>query len=254
MNNLLKIMKYDWKRNSVAFTTFTAVFAIVQLFLLFSHSLLNWNANIVYIFSSVGFMVPVSMIVVFMCRTYAANISSYSRRLIPVSGGWTIASPLVLGAIALIILPFVFYGYSELYNAVTGSSFHVLNPIADSLSNLAAALIIYFWTLLFLTIAIQFSITLAKSVSIKKLGPWLGIAAFFVIQMVVSWMDKLLFDNNGNNGSFNFVAETDSAANVISYQVELWSTQLWGSAIMQAVVAAIMFYAMVKMLNKRVQL
>ncbi|GGG89181.1 hypothetical protein [Paenibacillus radicis (ex Gao et al. 2016)] len=251
MNNLLKIMKYDWKRNNVAFTTFTAVFAIVQLFLLFSHSLLNWNANIVYIFSSVGFIVPVSMIVVFMCKTYAANLSSYSRRLIPVSGGWTIASPLVLGSIALILLPFVFYGYSELYNAVTGSNFHVLNPIVDSLSNVAAALIIYFWTLLFLTIAIQFSITLAKSVSIKKLGPWVGIAAFFIIQMVVSWIDNLLFDNDG---SFNFVAETDSAANVISYQVQLWNAQLWGSAILQAVVAAIMFYTMVKLLNKRVQL
>ncbi|MUT66233.1 hypothetical protein [Paenibacillus sp. NEAU-GSW1] len=247
MSDLLKIMKYDWKRNSSVIIGVAAVFIIVEALLLFGGSRPQWSKELLFVLSMLGFAWLGAANIFLMCKTYASNISSYSRRLLPVSGGWTVLSPLVWGLLGFIVLGAAVYGYILLYDAVNELAF---DPLLVTLTNVAGGIFLSLWNLLFMVLVIFFAITIAKSVYRKKLGPWLGIATFFGIQLFISWLEHLIYKSDVNGK----ITQINSTSENVTMEFDLWTTQTWGSSLIQLVAAVLIFYSIIKLLNKRVQL
>lgn len=249
MMNLLKLVKYDWKRNAGFMLVLGALFVLVEAGLTVYGGIKKLDNEFVYVLSFVFYLAVTIMVCVTTCRTYEHNLRFFNRRLLPLPGLYTILSPLVLGFGGLAVIGVIGVLHLLAMGMVWDNGILMISDVLGERG---------FWSMLvsctMFIVVIFLSITVAK-LFIGKKGVWIGIALFFVVQLVFDWLENLLFPNMAVSTDQFFesvsVRVSDSANATINVQATV--TNFWGPLIFETAAIVAMICIMNYLINRRIQ-
>ncbi len=100
---------------------------------------------------------------------------------------------------------------------------------------------------------VMFSITVARSVRVKG-RVWIGLAAFFVIQYIISFLETWMFDHKNIplESAFRFEV-TDGAANLNEIEISQYFLGLL-PILFEATIDVILLFVIIKLITRRVEL
>ncbi|PZT54255.1 hypothetical protein [Paenibacillus silvae] len=244
---MMTMLKYDFRRSWNTLLAGLVILILVQVGQTIFLS--NVTGNLLGIMAYVGAGVA---IYVRMIKTYTANIRSYNRRLIPVTGLSHVLSPLIFGALnflGLLLIGFIhFYLYTTLK---LGLSLSDINMTYMSVAEVISTLLFAGWIVLFMTVIIFFSISVAGTFRWKT-GPWIGIVTFLVMVNLLSWIENAIFSGKFSpNDLFQFTEESTG----ISFTANgvIWAEGRWGSTVFEIGLAALLVWGIIYMNNKKVE-
>ncbi|MGE6578516.1 hypothetical protein [Paenibacillus xylanexedens] len=245
---MMTLLKYDFRKNWNTLLAGLVILIIVQVGLSLFMSEVTGIVIGIMGYVGVGVAIYVKMI-----KTYTSNIRSYNRRLLPVTGLSHVLSPLIFGALCGLGLVIIFTTHAYIYismklrmNMATNIDFSGLH-ISDYIS----VLLFSAWVMVFMTVIIFLSISIAGSFRWRT-GPWIGIVAFFVLINVISWLENVIFAGRFNpNELFRFTEES-TGISVTSHRV-VWSDGTWVSILFEIIIAVILVWATIYLNNKKVE-
>ncbi|MDF2837083.1 MAG: hypothetical protein K0Q63_2723 [Paenibacillus sp.] len=187
---MIRLLKYDWKRNSNSLVAATAILILVQIAIGIVGRMNDWEPLMAYILSIVIYSFAGFMMFLMVCQTYNANLKAHSRRLLPIPSLYAVASPILLLLAGMAVLLILFLWHEFVYVTWLGLDETVLSTVREKLS---FGLVLSFllgcaWMAVVITIFVMFCITFARTFE-GKLGTWLGIAMFIGLSIVTSWFD-----------------------------------------------------------------
>ncbi|MEK5162436.1 hypothetical protein NYE69_08860 [Paenibacillus sp. FSL R5-0527] len=250
---MMKLLKYDLKRNANTFLGMAAILVIVQAALSIVGNVKGWDDGLIIAFNIILYVSAGIIMLVLVCKTFEANIKAYNRRLLPVHPAWTVLSSLLLGLIMAAVFVAVAFIHALLYLHFKGIPYDLsfgLASVKDWLEiTLAAA-----WGYSVLVLTVFTAITIGASVSIRgKAGTWIGIVSFFVIINVMSWLESLLF-GNGDSSVLSlgvFRGSTNDTLTMATGSIQFLSI---AEFLFEAAFVGLMFYATIYLLSKRMEI
>ncbi|TCM99297.1 hypothetical protein EV294_102590 [Paenibacillus sp. BK033] len=249
MMNLLKLVKYDWKRNAGFLLIVGALFVITGGALTVYGEVKNLESDLIYVLTFLLYLAVTISLCVTVCRTFERNLRYFNRRLLPLPALYTVLSPLLLGIAGLIVIGVAGVIHLLVLGGVVDTiHLRVFDILADR----------GFWamlisSILFVTIIFS-SITVAKVFRGKK-GSWIGAALFIGLQLAVQWVETKLFPNMNVSTDQFFksvnVKITDSADQVVHVQASV--PNFWGPLLYEAVIIVLLVYMMTYLINRKIQ-
>lgn len=243
---MLKLMKYDFRRNR---DMILAVFVITILAQI-GGALANLADNDMFILNTVTYVVAAIILYVSAIRTYVHNLKSYNRRLLPERTLYTVLSPMLLLLVLLLGVGIMVLIHLGVYNIVYSTSFLPTQFWKEA----SFGVVQIFWLFGFSMLLIMFSITVALSIRFKGRGRvWIGIATMFILHNGISLLEQWIFNS--------YFSTLDSALRVgmvdgSMFRSDMISSQgvfsIWPT-LFEAVIAVIIVYGIVKLVNKRVE-
>jgi hypothetical protein len=186
---MIRLLKYDWKRNSNALVAATVILILAQIAIAVISEVNDWKTILAYILSVVVYVFAGLMLFLMVCQTYNANLKAYSRRLLPIPSLYAVASPLMLllGGMAVLLVLFLLHEF--VYATWLGMYESVYSIMSERLSfgSLLSLLLGCAWITVAGTIFVMFCITFARTFE-GKTGTWLGIAMFIGLSIATSWI------------------------------------------------------------------
>ncbi|RCX15332.1 hypothetical protein DFP94_11515 [Fontibacillus phaseoli] len=250
---MMKLLKYDWKRNANTFSGIAVVLVIVQTLLAVIGNIKGWDERVMIAFSVMLYLAAGIILLVLVCKTFEANIKAYNRRLLPVHPARTLLSSLLLGMISAAAFGVIMLVHALIYIYYSSMSFNHFLGLASWKDWLLLVLAMA-WNCIFLLLILFTSITIGASISVRgKAGTWIGIFSFFVIITLMSWFEGLLFGNSDSSilGYKVFQAGTNDQV----VQITSGSPILdWAPFLMEALYAGMMFYAVIYLLSKKIKI
>lgn len=251
---MIKLLKYDWKRNSDGILSTFAILIIVQAVLTILGLTRNWDEIVlvslsVFIYSLTGILLFINC-----CRTIDHNIKSYSRRLLTLHplngvGAVIILSWFVMMAVVVIaaIHLWIYAAYSDWDTSLLKQS-ELWN-----IGSIMGIVLQTVWGYTGILVAILLSITVARSFRVKG-STWIGILFFIILQSVYSWLEHLLFNNNEVSLGIISMDITDSNDASLSFFSNMNIKFLIGPFLMELVFFIGYLYLMSYLLNKKVEI
>ncbi|NIK68416.1 hypothetical protein [Paenibacillus sp. BK720] len=249
MMNLLKLVKYDWKRNAGFLLIVGALFVITGGALTVYGEVKNLESDLIYVLTFLLYLAVTISLCVTVCRTFERNLRYFNRRLLPLPALYTVLSPLLLGIAGLIVIGVAGVIHLLVLGGVVDTvHLRVFDILADR----------GFWamlisSILFVTIIFS-SITVAKVFRGKK-GSWIGAALFIGLQLAVQWVETKLFPSMNVSTDQFFksvnVKITDSADQVVHVQASV--PNFWGPLLYEAVIIVLLVYMMTYLINRKIQ-
>lgn len=239
---MLKLVKYDFRRNRDMILAVFVVTILVQIWIGF----VNFTEQEMFSLNAVVYVIAVLIVYVFALRTYVHNLKSYNRRLLPKKTLYTVLSPMVLflvlllGVVMMVLIHLGVYAmmYSTSYLPTSfwkGASFSV---------------VLLFWFTGFSMLLVMFSITVALSIRFKG-RVWIGIITCFILQYVISFLEEWIFEGSASDNALRVGLIDESTfrgMSSLSREVSIiWPT------LFEAFIAVIMLYGIVKLVKKRVE-
>jgi len=252
---MLKLLKYDWKRNSTIYYATVAVLLIVQASL-YIGSRKGWLDVLVIGLSIMAFMAASLVLFLQACSTFNHHLKSFNRRLLPLKPLQEIAAVLLLNIIyTLTIMLIGAIVAAVMIPAMDNIDFSYiidnwLKP-APVLSILGYSL----WSSVNLLIWIMLAIAIARSFKVKHRF-WIGLAAFIAIQSIIAYLSYLLFGPSGEAafGFIQFRVTASAEGEAIAMMPTSWFNPLSGPFIMEIVTTVAALYAIVYLMNRKVEL
>ncbi|MEC0089419.1 hypothetical protein [Paenibacillus macquariensis] len=248
---MMKLLKYDFKRNGAKLLGVAVVLILAQL----SIMLLINNITLITVFSMLAYMIAGVILFITPIRTYSYNLKAYHRKLLPVHSLKTIISPIAMGFICLLILGLIMlihgYVYLTVYENTRIFDIIKMYPMDTIMSLLSAC-----WIMINMLITIFLAITIATSIRSKG-SFWIGIVVFFIIVNGLSWIENLFFGES-QWGIFQiFSDESNSAVDGIvtnvNYNPSSLTGGMIGSFIFELVCSVAFLYIMVKLIDRKVE-
>ncbi|MFD1174766.1 hypothetical protein ACFQ3W_00380 [Paenibacillus puldeungensis] len=245
---MLKLLKYDIKRNLDSFLSMMAILVIVQVLVSVIGKMRGWENAIIIGLSLILYIVAAVMITVAVCKTFATNLKAYHRRLLPVHPIWTIFSTLLLGFIAMIVFFTILGIHAFLYGQFI-SDFGSFSNM--DWSGLIEPIFVGVWSYALTLLMIFMAITIGASVTINGRGAgWIGIIAFFIIQNGMNYVEYLLFgENKSTMVQFEFSSNGFKGSTGVAEKLDLFS---WGSFLFELGCAGLMVYLISYLISKKV--
>lgn len=211
---MLKLLKYDLKRNSNTFLSMFVLLIILQSITTIAGAMRKWDSVIVVFLILMLYSVALLMVGILSVNTYRNNIKSYNRRLVPVRPISHIVSSMILGIAAELIIIVIMILHGVIYSMYEGNLNKVINSISISFSTGFIMLLEFILFFVFLYSAIVLSTTIAASIR-GKMGTWIGIFSFFIIQGALYKIETLLTSALGlpDNSTFVFINEAERLSN-----------------------------------------
>lgn len=245
---MMTLLKYDFRRSWNTLLAGLVILIIVQLGLMIFVSS-GVTANVLGIMAYVGAGVAIYVKTI---KTYAANIRSYNRRLIPVTGLSHVLSPIIFGTICG--LGFLLIGFLHAYLYITmklGLDLSAYIGVNISVAEIWSTLFFAGWIVLFMTIMIFFSISVAGTFRWKT-GPWIGIVTFIVLINLLSWLENVIFSGKFSpNDLFQFTEESTGIS--FSANGVIWADGRWGTTVFEMALAALLVWGIIYMNTKKVE-
>lgn len=249
MMDLFKLVKYDWKRNSSYLLVVGCLFIIALAALTVSGNVKHWDNELIYVLSFVLYLAVSVAVCVTTCRTYERNLRNFNRRLLPVPALYTVLSPLLLGFVSFVVIVIIGVIHLMTLGATLDTGYLLVSDILAEKG---------FWAMIvgctLLIVFVFLSITVAR-VFPGKLGVWIGVATFFVVQLVEQWVEDRMFPQTtaSTDHFFESVSNriTDTNDGAISVQTSL--PQFWGPIIFEVAAIAAIIYLMTYLINRRIQ-
>ncbi|MCM3626483.1 hypothetical protein M3194_03750 [Paenibacillus glycanilyticus] len=249
MMNLLKLVKYDWKRNAGFLLIVGTLFVLAGAGVTVYSEIKNLEKDLIYVFTFLIYLAISITLCVTVCRTYERNLRYFNRRLLPLPALYTVLSPLLLGVAGLVVIGMIGALHLIALGAVVGNvHLRVIDVLADR----------GFWAMMMSSILFVFliflSITAAKVFRGKK-GSWIGAALFIALQVLIQWLEQKLFPSMNISTDQFFesvnVRITDSSDAVVHVQATV--PNFWGPLIFEAAVIAVLIYVMTYLINRKIQ-
>ena len=255
---MMKLLKYDLKRNATSFLSVGTILILLQLILSIVGNVRGWDQIAILVLSLVLYSFTATLSVILVTITYRNNIKAYSRRLLPKRSIDTVLSVLVLGWITGVVLIAISLLHGVIYNFFVGVvSDDQIAEILGSLSDVLTVLFQMFWAYTFLFVTIILSSTISASIK-GKVGRWIGIVSFFTIQSVLAWVEmKLLKVSDNGMGLVIFQGTDVKVTNVadggqLTFDRSVLAID-WRSVGIELVFIGLIIYATVLLLNRKEQ-
>ncbi|MDT0121211.1 hypothetical protein Q9R46_01040 [Paenibacillus sp. RRE4] len=245
---MMTLLKYDFRRSWNTLLAGLVILIIVQLGLMVFVSS-GVTANVLGIMAYVGAGVAIYVKTI---KTYAANIRSYNRRLIPVTGLSHVLSPIIFGTICGLGLLLIGLLHAYLYITMKlGLDLSEYIGVNISVAEIWSTLFFAGWIVLFMTIMIFFSISVAGTFRWKT-GPWIGIVTFIVLINLLSWLENVIFSGKFSpNDLFQFTEESTGIS--FSANGVIWADGRWGTTVFEMALAALLVWGIIYMNTKKVE-
>lgn len=101
---MMRLLKYDWKRNSTTLLGAFAILLIVQIAITVTGSIRDWELGLSLGLSMLAYGSVSVLLLVVSSKTFDYNIKAYHRRLLPVRSVWSVVSSLILACASLLAL------------------------------------------------------------------------------------------------------------------------------------------------------
>ncbi|MNJ35612.1 hypothetical protein D3C77_303620 [compost metagenome] len=211
---MLKLLKYDLKRNSNTLLSMFVLLIILQGIVTVTGVMREWDSVITVFLILLLYSVALLMVGIQSVNTYRNNIKSYNRRLVPVRPISHIVSSMVLGIAAELIILVIMILHGIIYSVYEGNLDRVISSVSVSFSTGLVMLLEFLLFFIFLYSAIVLSTTIAASVR-GKIGTWIGILSFFLIQGALYKIETMLNSALGfpENYTFIFINEAERLSN-----------------------------------------
>lgn len=204
---MMKLFKYDWKRDSNTIYSVLAVLVVAQLLLHWVGTSRGWEPMIKI---GIGLMMYVCAIVVMVItgsKAYIKNLGSYQRRLVPIHPIYHILSALLFSTLIMVavfaiavIHGLLLIPWSEL------TAFLELGNMQLTAWDVITAVASGIWGTFFVMLLVYFSITVGAVVNIRgKAGVWVGIIVFIIITNMISLISETVFKQAGSATNFGIV-------------------------------------------------
>nr|WP_154984544.1 hypothetical protein [Paenibacillus xylanexedens] len=245
---MMTLLKYDFRRSWNTLLAGLVILIIVQLGLMIFVSS-GVTANVLGIMAYVGAGVAIYVKTI---KTYAANIRSYNRRLVPVTGLSHVLSPIIFGTICGLGLLLIGFLHAYLYITMKlGLDLSAYIGVNISVAEIWSTLFFAGWIVLFMTIMIFFSISVAGTFRWKT-GPWIGIVTFIVLINLLSWLENVIFSGKFSpNDLFQFTEESTGIS--FSASGVIWADGRWGTTVFEMALAALLVWGIIYMNTKKVE-
>ncbi|MEJ9220451.1 hypothetical protein P4H46_19990 [Paenibacillus glucanolyticus] len=247
---MMKLLKYDWKRNSTTLLGAFAILLIVQIAITVAGSIRDWELGIMLGLSMLAYGSVSVLLVVVASKTFDFNIKAYHRRLLPVRSVWSVASSLIMACVSLLVLGILAALHMWYYWNSAGIPLQDIHLSEFPITYAIGLALMMAWKLIYLMITIFFSITVGRSIT-KKGSVWIGILVFFALQNILGWLSHVIFGEKvawvGPMATISFGNETDFAVSAGEY------TLAWGALAFEVVLAALILYATVYLIDRKVE-
>lgn len=192
---MLRLLKYDWKRNANLSLGLLAILVFLQIVIGVVGNTRNWEQSVIFVLSFMLYAMTGLILIILASKTYENNMKAYSRRLLPIRPMWTAISSIVLMLLFAAVLGAIAFIHYWIYSTfVYSGSLWPQELAVTDVMDWFKIIFITGWSLTFLMMSILVSMTIGASVSLRgKAGTWVGILAFIVIQYVLSWVEYMLF-------------------------------------------------------------
>ncbi|KKO51375.1 hypothetical protein [Paenibacillus sp. DMB20] len=247
---MIKLLKYDWKRNASPVMGIIAVLLIIQISITTVGTMRNWEIGVMLVLSMLAYSAVSMTLFVMVCRTFDQNIKAYNRRLLPVRPINSIFSSLIQSFISLLGVMLLVAVHLWIYvNMEDGDRFIVWGGLTTE--GMVATGLAAVWKFTFIIIVIFFCITVSRAVRVKG-NIWIGIILFFVITNATSWLESKL-DMAGNiwvSPMFTvYIKEGGSTASVMNDTIQI----PWMPVVLELLLAAGFIYGMVKLIDRKIE-
>lgn len=247
---MMRLLKYDWKRNSNSILGLMAVLLIIQVLITSVGSMNGMEFAVRLTLSMLSYGVVSAILLVIVCRTFDQNIRLYNRRLLPVRTIWSIASSVIQAWISMFILMALVILHLWIFWNMEGFG-EIMNLSAVGVSDFILIALSGTWEFTFAILMIFFSITAARTVR-KKWGVWLGILLFFVIQYVLQWLEHKFFTIESSLVGQTFAIRFEQGDTVAAIHEESLHIPI-GPFVFEMLIAAVIVYAMVYLIDRKVE-
>ena len=245
---MMTLLKYDFRRNWNTLLAGLVILMIIQVGQTILMSPVTGSLLGIMAYVGAGVAIFVKMI-----KTYTANIRSYNRRLIPVTSLSHVLSPIIFGilcGLGLMLLSFT-HGYLYITMKLGMNLSSYLDMPNINITNIISILLFTGWIVMFMTIIIFFSISVAGTFRWKT-GPWIGIVAFLILINLISWLENMIFA--GKFTPNDMIQFTEGSAGIsITASGNIWADGRWGSTVFEMALALLLVWAMVYLNNKKVE-
>ncbi|GLX68227.1 hypothetical protein [Paenibacillus glycanilyticus] len=249
MMNLLKLVKYDWKRNAGMLLVLGTLFLLAEAALTVYSKIKHLDIEFIYVLSFVFYVAVTVMVCVTTCRTYERNLRYFNRRLLPLPAVYTILSPMLLGLAGLVVIGAVGVLHLVAIGMMWDSG---ILRISDVLADRG------FWSMLVAStmfmMIIFLCITVSKIFTGKK-GIWIGVALFMALQFAFDWLEKLLFPDTAVTTDQFFESVNERITEGTDAVVHVRSTvpNFWGPLVFEIIAISVLVYATAYLINRRLQ-
>ncbi|WP_336786369.1 hypothetical protein [Paenibacillus sp. MMO-177] len=250
MMNLLKLVKYDWKRNAGFLLIMGALFLLTGAAVTVFGEVKNLDTDLIYVLTFIVYLAVTISLCVTICRTYERNLRYFNRRLLPLPALHTVLSPLLLGIAGLAAIGVIGVIHLMVLGAVVDTvHLRVFDILADR----------GFWAMM--TSSILFVIIIFSSITVGKVfrgkkGSWIGAALFIGLQLAIQWVETKLFPSMNVSTDQFFqsvnVRITDSGDQVVHVQANV--PNFWGPLLYEAVIIVLLVYMMTYLINRKIQI
>ena len=249
---MMKLLKYDFKRNGARILGIGAVLILVQLsIMLFINSI-----EIQLVLSTLAYVIAGVILFTTIIRTYSYNLKAYHRKLLPVHTLKSILSPIIMGVICMLILCLAFTIHGIVFLSYQGELESVKELFRTYPTDTIMSVLSLFWMFVHVLIAIFLAITIATSIRSKG-SFWIGIVAFFRIVNGIAWIENRLFGNSDWGIVRILSDESHTVVNGISpnvnYSFGYFSGEFIGTFIFELVCSIAFLYVMVKLIDRKVE-
>lgn len=252
---MLKLLKYNWKMNSLSVYIVLASTVLLYTLLLIGKYKWGWIDEAVFVIGALVATLSSLAFIVLTCLTMKHQLKSYHRRLLPLSPIEEISSILLLGVIYSLLAVVLAIVYFIVLNASfnDGTINHTLNLILQPKPIFSMLLFSIWITIMFLAVMM---LAMTATYSTKgKFRAWIGVAIYFGTLIAIDYVSQLILGPSyQQHYSFiNFdVGSSDITINEgmpIDW-FDFWSFPMLFEVIVLALIITIIHY----LLKKRVQL
>ncbi|WP_136608511.1 hypothetical protein [Paenibacillus dokdonensis] len=246
---MIKLLKYDLRRNANLLLGLTVVLIIGELVLLWSRA----NLEIKLVLTVFFFIAAAVIFAISSLKVFDYNIKSVSRRLLPVHAFSYVWASLLYGLINTLVLTLIgigtaFYFFAKFDTSLIGDIFRIPVPV------MAGIVLEYILVLVYGYFTIYVTIALARSITRKGVF-WVGLIIFLIITNVTGWLENLLF-NRDSSQIFSLVTFHAEVSNgVLSHDMANSSVNLnsIGTLIFEVLLCAVYLLVMKWCVEKRIE-
>lgn len=253
---MIKLFKYDWKRDSNTIYSVLAVLVIGQLLLHWLGISRGWEPTVRL---GVGLAVYIAAVVVMVItgyKSYIKNLKSYQRRLVPIHPLYHVLSSLLFSTLIMLAVFAIAAAHGLLLISRSDlMAFLELGNLQLTAWDVIVAAASGIWGTFFVVLLVFFAITVGAMVSIRgKAGVWVGIITFIALSNLISLINEKVFEQVGSTSNFG-IAQIETGSTVVpdTFTINSIGTGL-GGFLFELAVAALLLWLMVWPIRKKLEI
>ncbi|WP_054940398.1 hypothetical protein [Paenibacillus ihuae] len=243
---MLKLIRYDFRRSRDRILAALVIMVLLHIGIWVSSDTTSKDIISMHLITYFVIGIVFLFITVF---NYNRNLKSYQRRLLPVNTLFTVLSPLLLYWLLLLVVLLIGLLHLGLYVLLYSADFMPGNFWTVASRSALQCI----WSAGFVLLMIMFACTVARSIRVRG-KIWIGIAVLVALQNGVAYLEERMFKSyfRGIDNAFRF--EVIKASDVPSgLMLNYVGYNLW-PLVFEAVIAALLIYAMTILVRKRTEL